>query len=443
MTDFEDDIPKEHMYFGYDIEDDIPEEELTAEELIKRIYDKPDWVSHVNDRLSYKEYIVPEDENESLDLLISLYTNKKSKRVNYAGNKLKKVFNCLPPVEKRKVGIALLNGNKTDSEWVCKNLDSYKHPYKPEWTINWHPCYAKFVEDCWNKYHGYYCGKLMVQFLDEEIVQKHIDEFNDEKLYFYLCRRFLDKPWFKLDVEKLKACTHINAYLSIMSKTTQGISEDEGRLLLYQWIAVIAEHYCRMYEIHPEKTIFWNNVNRKHQVINTWGIDTALYYMLEMGHKKVVKDFIEWSNEVSRKYLGNLSPESDSPSYGSEFCQEIFDNFPDDLSYLLNLNSRLYSYMSSLGQPLTKPRKYLFIDGIDYCPKDSRPYLESLKDRPDFIKNTFTEEDYDRITQNNPNLKLLIDSLDLSLVSLREGNSSEDLSEYERYLEENAKDFKG
>ena len=36
-----------------------------------------------------------------------------------------------------------------------------------------------------------------------------------------------------------------------------------------------------------------------------------------------------------------------------------------------------------------------------------------------------------------------MDSLDLSLVSLREGNSSEDLSEYERYLEENAKDFKG
>ncbi|MBQ1970276.1 MAG: hypothetical protein II221_03680, partial [Paludibacteraceae bacterium] len=70
--------------------------------------------------------------------------------------------------------------------------------------------------------------------------------------------------------------------------------------------------------------------------------------------------------------------------------------------------------MSSLGQPLTKPRKYLFIDGIDYCPKDSRPYLESLKDRPDFIKKTFTEEDYDRITQNYPKLKLLMDSLDLS-----------------------------
>jgi hypothetical protein len=43
---------------------DVTEDDLTAEELIKRIYDKPDWVSHVNDRLSYKEYIVPEDEKE-------------------------------------------------------------------------------------------------------------------------------------------------------------------------------------------------------------------------------------------------------------------------------------------------------------------------------------------------------------------------------------------
>jgi hypothetical protein len=93
--------------------------------------------------------------------------------------------------------------------------------------------------------------------------------------------------------------------------------------------------------------------------------------------------------------------------------------------------------MSSLGQPLTKPRKNLLLDAIDYFPKDDRPYLETLKDRPNFIKKTFTEEDYDKITQNYPNLKLLMDSLDLSLVSLKEDNKARNIYEYEKSLKEN------
>ena len=169
--------------------------DLSAVEIIKRIYNNPKWVSHVNDRLEFKEFSYPIDTNESLDDLIALYTNKKSKRVGYAGKKLKKIFLYLPPVEQRKVGLALLGGGQSDSEWVCKRLDNYKESFDKEWKINWHPCYEEAVERCWNKYHGLYCGKLLIQFLPEEIVHKHIDELTDKDLYFYLCRRFVNAPW--------------------------------------------------------------------------------------------------------------------------------------------------------------------------------------------------------------------------------------------------------
>ena len=96
--------------------------DLTPSEIIKQIYNKVDWMSHVNDRLEFKEYSLPQDVNESLDNLVSLYTNKKSKRVGYAGKKLKKLFVDLPGVEQRKVGLALLMGNMTDSTITSLHL---------------------------------------------------------------------------------------------------------------------------------------------------------------------------------------------------------------------------------------------------------------------------------------------------------------------------------
>jgi hypothetical protein len=172
---------------------------------IKEIYNISDWQSYVDERLRFIEYSVPEDADESLEQLIQWYINKKSKKVRYAGTKLKKVFLILPPVEQRKVGMALLTGSMSDTEWVCKRLNNYKASYNKEWVINWHPCYSRAVEECWNKYHGTYCGKLLIQFLEEEIVYNHIDELTNRDFYFGLCRRFINRPWFKLAAGKV-AC---------------------------------------------------------------------------------------------------------------------------------------------------------------------------------------------------------------------------------------------
>ena len=212
---------------------------LTPEENIRRIYENPDWISYVDDRLRHREYVLPDNSEESLELLVEWYTNKRSKHVEYAGRKLKKAFAGLPPKEQRMVGLALLTGNKVDSEWICIRLNNYKRSHKYGWVINWHPCYAQAVEECWNKYHTVACGKLMVQFVDEEVVRKYLDELSTPDFYFLLCRRFVDRPWFELDVEKLKDCTYINAYLSVMARTESGISKDEARRLLYQWIGIV------------------------------------------------------------------------------------------------------------------------------------------------------------------------------------------------------------
>lgn len=341
-----------------DIKEYLFMSDLSAVEIIKRIYNNPKWVSHVNDRLEFKEFSYPIDTNESLDDLIAFYTNKKSKRVGYAGKKLKKIFLYLPPVEQRKVGLALLGGGQSDSEWVCKRLDNYKESFDKEWKINWHPCYEEAVERCWDKYHGLYCGKLLIQFLPEEIVHKHIDELTDKDLYFYLCRRFVNAPWFELNIEKLKSSTYINAYLSIMVKTKDGISEEEARFLLYQWIAYVSVTYAKGINDHTKENIFYNNKSNNIRVINAWGMDTALFYLLSMNHYKVVTKFLEWDNYVFNQYYVDCydSELGRTKAIAGDFKKLIEDNFPSDLKYLLSLNEEHYVYILSPGK---HPMKYI------------------------------------------------------------------------------------
>jgi hypothetical protein len=392
--------------------------DLTPSEIIKQIYNKVDWMSHVNDRLEFKEYSLPQDANESLDNLVSLYTNKKSKRVGYAGKKLKKLFVDLPGVEQRKVGLALLMGNMTDSEWVCKRLNNYKPSFDKDWIINWHPCYENAVEECWNKYHGKYCGRILIQFCPEDIVRKYIDNLIDNDNYFYICRRFVNKPWFKLDIEKLKRCTFINAYLSIMYKTEKGIPEDEARLLLYQWIGVLTNYYKKIINNHSKENIFYNNKSKKLRIIHAWGIDTALYYLLCMKHYKVVSDFLDWDQSIFEQYYdGYFDCEEEHVDTCHEDLKEIIENnFPDDLKHLLYLNDDYYFYLFSPGQPYTIPRIFW------YSEREIPPYIlpESIKNKNESTssltsdEHKFNEETYQHMLESNPILANLVDKLNLS-----------------------------
>lgn len=395
-------------------------------EIIRRIYNKADWVSHVDDKLQYRGFTFPVDTNESLDDLICLYTNKKSKRVGYAGKKLKKIFLNLPSVEQRKVGLALLSGGMTDSEWVCKRLDNYKESFDKDWNINWHPCYEDAVEKCWNKYHGLYCGKLLAQFLPEKIVRKHLAELTDKDFYFYLCRRFVNASWFELNIEKLKSCTYINAYLSVMVKTKDGISEEEARLLLYQWIAYIT--VTERIKILTKDKIFYSDKSKKLRVINAWGIDTALYYLLCMNHNKVVSEFLEWDNNIFNQFY-DVCYDSELGSteiITGDFKKTIIDNFPSDLRYLLSLNEEYYLYIFYPGQPFTVPR--LWNTWSNKKEEDIPKYiLQTNLKVNNSTKNTNEEkisrDIYDRMFDANPNLKELIDQLNLSPTNLEDISS--------------------
>lgn len=412
------------------------------EEIIKKLYDLPTWFSYVNDRLTYKEYIQPCDVNEDLDYLIACYVNKKSKLVKNSGAKLRKVFLELPHVEQRKVGLALLTGGKTDTEWVCQRLDNYKPSWDKDWVVNWHPCYSNAVEDAWIRHRGKFCGRLLIQFLDTETIRRHFDELLEEdELYFGLCRRFIHEDWFVLDRKRLAKSTSINAYLSIMSQTPAGITEEEARKLLYQWIATVCFMCKERFSTFKREKIFWRKSLEEHRVIYAWGIDTALLYLLKMGKQIVISDFLEWDENVHNAYINTLDNEEDSADNQERFVDVILEKIPEEYKYLSYLNSEYYDYAFSAGQPFTVPliKKW-------YKDEETRhaPYLSELNDGGDTY-SVYTEsqnnenilnrqipfgsdEEFKLFMIEHPGLQELVDELDLIPdVSIR--NKKSDIDE--------------
>lgn len=405
----------------------MEETSLLPEERIKQIFQLPSWFSYVNDRLIYKEYSEPSNVNEDLDTLITWYVNKKSKRVKYAGTKLRKAFLELPPVEQRKVGLALLTGGKTDTEWVCKRLDNYKPSWDKDWVVNWNPCYTSQIEQVWDKHRGKFCGRLLIQFLDESVVCLHLDELLEEdELYFGLCRRFVNHSWFNIDSERLANCTSINAYLSIMSQTSVGISEFEAKKLLFQWIATISAMIKQQYCTFKREHLFWRYRLEEHRVIYAWGIDTALYYLLKMNLIDVVYDFLKWDQTVYEKYYSELSHDDDSPENQGKFVDFILEMLPEEYEYLRYIDDEHYTYALSAGQPFTNPHLKPWWQGYGHI---YQPYGNSKNDKESnnetsqqtngYIKKNIevqyaSEEEIRELLSKNPNLQGLVDKLGLT-----------------------------
>lgn len=431
-------MEKERIYNISELFQSIDLQCIAPEDVIRRLFQSPTWFSYVNDRLVYKDFIMPDNVDEDLDTLINWYTNKKSKKVKYSGVKLRRAFLELPPVEQRKVGLALLTGGMTDVEWVCKRLDNYKPSWDKDWVINWHPCYVDSVKSAWIKFKSKFCGRLLVQFIDKEFIQKHLDELLEhDELYFGICRRFLAEPWFTVDPIRLAKCTSINAYLSIMVQTSEGITDETARRLLYQWIATIASKLKSRFSIFKREHIFWRYSNVEHRVIYSWGIDTALYYLLKMQKYDVVGEFLEWDQMIYTKYYSQLCSEEDSPGNQEIFVDVILANFPEEYKYLCNLNEDSYNYAYSAGQPFTMPRIHPWLcDNETLYP----PYLNSRQNVNDTVecnsgnyveqqhpKETQpfwgSEDDFQKFLEGHPDLRNLVEKLELKPILYDKDNS--------------------
>lgn len=391
---------------------------INDEERIRYIYDNSKWRNFTEDWLRYVEYKPNDEESDSLEKLVEWFLNKRSKRVRYAGKRLRKAFPHLPPVEQKKVGLTLLTGSRLDIEWVCRHLDNWKESYEKEWIVKWHPCYANAIAKCWEKYHSKHCGRIAVLFLDEQYIREHIDEFKNQDLYFRLCKRFVNEPWFVVDIDLLKKSTSISAYLFIMSQTPHGIPANEARQLLYQWVITVA--LCdgtHLYQDFKDYS-FWNYKAQMHSVIYAPGLSAALYYVLKMGFHDIVKEFLKWDLVVCETFALYLYPETkdDRENYGL-FRTTILECIPEGLKYLARVNRTSCDYISTISQPFTEPRYKGYGDASKYLEiiETNESHLLGAEENVEMSNKTKIEniDAFNSLLSVNPKFQDFIDKLGL------------------------------
>lgn len=330
---------------------------IEPEKVLAAVYQRPSWSSYANDYLEYKEYVMPDNTEDDLDTLISWYVNRTKYKVRYAGVQLRKAFTGLPPVEQRKVGRVLLSGSKADVEWVCNRLDNKKYHWDKDWIVSWHPSYSDLLESAWVKYKSKYCGRLLIQFLDKSIVRKYLDDLLvDDKLYFNLCRRLVNEPWFPFDKERLARLTSINAYLSIMSRASELLTDEEARSLLYQWIGTIAVEYKEKFSRANDKHVFWSDMTEEHRIINAWGFSTALYYLLKMKKQNVIAEILAWDENVYQTFRRGIESEDDDYDNHDKFVDVVLENLPAEYRKFRYLNKKCFDFLVDIDKPFTKPR---------------------------------------------------------------------------------------
>lgn len=330
---------------------------LTPEEVLKTIYQRTSWFCGVNDRLEYKEYVMPDNTEDNLETLLSWYIDKTKYKVRYAGIQLRKAFPGLPPVDQRKVGRALLSGTKADVEWVCKRLDTKKTDGDKDWIVSWHPSYSDLVESAWVKYKSKYCGRLLIRFMDKDVIRKHLDDLlADDKLYFDLCRRLAKESWFSVDKQRLSQLTNINEYLSIMSLKPSLMTDEEAKSFLYQWIGTISAEYKEERFVSKDKHVFWSGITQEHRAINAWGFDTALFYLLKMNRNNIVTNFLAWDEKVYQAYHKSIDSVNDSYDNHERFVDIILENLPEEYIKFRYPNNKCYDFLFRIDKPFTEPR---------------------------------------------------------------------------------------
>ena len=151
--------------------------------------------------------------NSPIATLIKNYTNKKSGKVSDAREEIQWRFNWLDWKDQKKILNAFLESGKSDREWAYGKVLDY-----------WDDSFLPKVKELWETYHEYKCSWSVIRYFPLEYISEHIDDFTDERDYFFICLRLAKDKNFMIDRTKLSNTD----YLALLYHTGRDISADDA-----------------------------------------------------------------------------------------------------------------------------------------------------------------------------------------------------------------------
>ena len=227
--------------------------------------------------------------NTSIATLIRNYTNKKSGKVSDSREEIKWRFNWLDWKDQKKIITAFLESGKTDREWAySKILDYWDDSFQPK------------VKELWEAYHEYKCSWSIIRYFPLEYIIEHIDEFDDDRDYFFICLRLAKDKNYTINRTKL---SNID-YLAVLYHTDRDISAEDAYDTLFEIV-----HDCCLNDSMMTRLERLDRGKYRDVITpaNFREVNRAFYYIVKLQQYEVAAQFRDW-NEKLEEVIYN-SPE--------------------------------------------------------------------------------------------------------------------------------------
>ena len=227
--------------------------------------------------------------NSPIATLIKNYVNKNSGKVSVSREEIQRRFNWLDWKDQKRILTAFLDSGRSDREWAYgKVLDYWDEAFMPK------------VKELWETYHEYKCSWSVIRYFPLDYISKHIEDFTDERDYFFICLRLAKDKSFALDRAKLSNTD----YLAVLYHTDRYITADDARDTLFSIV-----HDCCQNDAFIMKL---ERLDRgKHRDVitpaNFREVNLAFYYVVKLQQYEVAAEFRDW-NEAVEEVIFN-SPE--------------------------------------------------------------------------------------------------------------------------------------
>ena len=216
--------------------------------------------------------------NNPIATVIKNYQNKKSGKVTDSRNEIQRRFFGLDWKDQKKIMLAFLDAGAADRNWAYSRLLDL-----------WDSSFEGQVRELWEAYQEEKCAWVIIRHFPKEYLQEHVDQFNQGRDYYFICRRLAEDSGFVIDKDKLSKTD----YLMALSHADRHIDDGEAIDALYEIVRDIALHW------NPYMELSRNYMPNRREIMTVsdfTNVSIALYYIEKMGNEGVVTDFQAWEN---------------------------------------------------------------------------------------------------------------------------------------------------
>lgn len=218
--------------------------------------------------------------NNPIATVIKNYIDKKSGKVTEARKEIQRRFFGLDWKDQKKIMAAFLDAGKSDRDWAYSRLLEL-----------WDDSFIQKLTALWDRYHEFRCAWIIIRHFPLDYIKNNIDQFNDDRNYYFICLRLAKDKNFKINRVKLSKTD----YLALLYHTEREITDEDACDYLFS----IVHDYCLGDSLL--RRLERVGKGKRGSVItpaNYHKVNLAIYYLLRLGKEDVVQQFYEWNYKL-------------------------------------------------------------------------------------------------------------------------------------------------